>query len=262
MIQLADTSGSGSSGGGSKITKVWYVDTEDEVFVCLAENPTYRGFLRLPGEWDFRTRDPNTIEAGFEVAITYGFVDPEDDDVSDEEYGADKAKWGFDPAFQQTAIEKNPEINVLIEDYGGFEDPQTHRVTFRRILQKSNEQGPLRDRRGLLGKNSQDSEGNTLNPLFGFNESGYISMSGIATARYLTSDVSRTLVGVGTVFQELPGSAPDLGLGDDRNWLKMPASVAESAREENGKIWYEVVDQFMLSEKGGWPEAVYKLIEI
>lgn len=258
MIQLADTNGSGSSGGGAKITKVWYVDTEDEVFVCLAENSSYRGFARLPGEWDFRTRDPNTIEAGFEVAITYGFVDPEDDDTSDEEYGGDAAKWNFEAAFQQTAIEKHPEINFLIENYAGRQDDQTFRVFFEPYLKEL----PRDNARGLLGKNSKSKDGRIKNPAYGFNESGYIIMGGIASARYTTSATSTAMRGIGKVFKQLPGNAPDYGIDDDRDWIKMPPSISEIAKELDGQRWYDIAHQFMLSDVGGWPPGVYKFIEI
>lgn len=262
MIRIADTNGGGSSGGGAKITKVWYVDTEDEVFQCVAENPSYRGFARLPGEWDFNTRDPNTTEAGFEVAISYGFVDPEEGDetseVSNEEYGAAAAKWNFEPAFQQTAIEKHPEINFLIENYAGEEDPQTHRVTFRRLLAEL----PRDNARGLLGKTAKSEDGQIKNPAYGFNESGYITMGGIASARYTTSDVSSAMRAVGKVFRQLPGNAPNYGLEDNRDWIKMPPSISEVAKDLEGLRWYEIVHQFMLSEVGGWPPGVYKFIEI
>jgi hypothetical protein len=264
MIRLADMDMSGDRESGSKIIRKWHVDTEDEIFLCLAQNSVYRGAMAT-GKHSARVWDPDTIESGFEVSIEFGSIEGIEvgfDGDQGSEYGGREAKWSFEPSFQQTAIEKHPDINELIENYGGEEDPQTHRVTFRRILQSADFVGPVRDARGLLGKNSRDSDGNLLNPLFGFNESGYITMTGIASARFLTSNVSNVLADVGTIFEQLPENAPDFGVASDRNWLKMPPSVNEAAREEDGSIWYEVQAQFMLSEKGGWPPAVYKFIEI
>lgn len=257
MIRLADTHGGGSRGNGSKISRVWYVDTEDEVFQCVRDNLSYRGFA-FTGDWDFNTRDPNTLEAGFEVAITYGWVNADDDDVSEDEYGADKAKWDFEPTFQQTAAEKHPEINLLIDEYGGEEDPQTHRVTFTRLLKEL----PRDNARGLLGKNYKDASGQIKNPLYGFDQSGYITMGGIASARFITSNLSSAMRGVGKVFKRLPGNAPDYGLEDDRDFIKMPPSINEIAKEIDGNRWYEIVHQFMLSDIGGWPPGVYKFIEV
>lgn len=257
MIKLADTRGGGNAQDGAKIVKRWHVDTEDEVFQVLAENPVYRGMLST-GEWDFQTLEPDTIEAGFEVSIIYGSIEMHGPEGDGQEYGGEAAKWDFEPAFQSTAPEKHPDIDELIANYGGEEDPQTHRVYFRRILTEL----PREDSRGLLGKVNKDSEGNIKNPLYGLNESGYITMSGIATAKYLTSDLSTAMIAVGRVFKNLPGNAPDYGIDDDRNWIKMPPRMSEVAREEGGTRWYEIMHQFMMSDIGGFPPGVYKFIEV
>jgi hypothetical protein len=114
----------------------------------------------------------------------------------------------------------------------------------------------------LLGKNYKDADGKIKNPLYGFNESGFITMGGIASARYVTSDITSAMRGVGKVFNRLPGNAPDYGIEDDRNFIKMPPSINEVAREENGGRWHEIQHQFMLSDIGGWPAGVYKFIEV
>lgn len=256
MIRLAEFQLSGTRESGNKITRYWHVDTEDEIFECIAANPSYRGYVAT-GEISANNLSPDTIEAGFEVAITFGLINlPEDDE--EDEYGGELAKWDFEPAFQQTAIEKNPYINELIENYGGEEDSQTHRVTFVRFLTEL----PRDDKRGVLGKIYKDAGGKIKNPLYGFNESGYITMGGIATARFMTSDPRSAMRAVGRVFRQLPANAPDYGLEDDRNWIKMPPRISEAAMEENGRRWYDLTHQFMLSDKGGWPPAVYKFIEI
>lgn len=257
MIRLADYQMSGNRESGSKITRYWHVDTEDEIFECLAANGSYRGYL-WNGEHNVRAWDPDTLEAGFEVSMTFGSVEANPDKDDGQEYGGELAKWGLEPTFQQTAIEKHPEINFLIENYAGGVDNQTQRVTFQRFLREL----PREDARGLLGKNYKDDQGNIKNPAYGFNESGYITMGGIATARYVTSDISTAMVAVGKIFRRLPGNAPDFGVDDERNWIKMPPSIQEAAREESGARWYEIQHQFMLSEVGGWPPGVYKFIEI
>lgn len=257
MIRLADFQLSGERETGAKITRRWHVDTEDEIFECILVNTAYRGMLAT-GKITANVLTPDTIEAGFEVSIEFGSVEGFGPENDGQEYGGEAAKWEFEPAFQQTAIEKNPDINELIENFAGEEDPQTHRVTFRRTLTEL----PREDSRGLLGKAARDSNGDILNPLFGFNESGYITMGGVATARYLTSDVGTAMSAVGRVFQRLPGNAPDYGIEDDRNWIKMPPRIVETAREEGGARWYELTHQFMMSDKGGWPPGVYKFIEI
>lgn len=256
MIRLADYQMSGSPESGTKITRFWHVDSEAEIGECITQNQSYNGFISLR-EPTARAWSPDTIEAGFEVSITFGTIDttfPDDD----QEYGGDRAKWGFEPSFQQTAIEKHPEINFLIDNYGGEEDPQTHRVTFKRFLPELPREGA----RGLLGKNYKDDKGNIKNPAYGFNESGFITLGGVAQAAYTTAHLSTAMRGVGKVFRQLPGNAPDYGVEDDRNWIKMPPSINEVAREEDGRRWYEMRHQFMLSDVGGWPPGVYKFIEV
>ncbi len=258
MIQLARTRLQGSREGGEVWERSWHADTEDEIEQCILAHPTYRGYLST-GDYDADNWEPDTVEAGYIVTIRYGSVSWEQHGPeSGEDYGGEAARWSLEPAFQQTAIEKHPEISSLIENYGGEEDPTTYRVTFKRLLPEL----PREDMRGLLGKNYRDADGNIKNPLYGFNESGYITMGGIASARYVASDVSTAASGIGRVFARLPGRAPDYGIDDNRNWIKMPPSISEVAREESGRRWHEIVHQFMLSDLGGWPPAVYKFIEI
>lgn len=256
-IKLADLQISGNRDSGAKITRYWHVDTEDEIFECVMANLVYRGFSST-GDWSARAWSPDTIEAGFEVSITYGSVEVNGPDNDGQEYGGTEAVWDFDPSFAQTAIEKHPDIDELIANYGGEEDPQTHRVYFQRLLKEL----PRDDSRGVLGKAQRTDDGQYKNPLYGFNESGFITMSGVATARYVTSDISSAMAAVGRVFKRLPGNAPDYNLDDDRDFIKMPPRIVEVAREEGGRRWYDLTHQFMLSDKGGWPPGVYKFIEI
>lgn len=254
MIRLADISIQGSEAGYVRIVKSYHVDTEDEVFQAVASNTTYRGF-RATGDFSAQNVEADTIAAGFYVDITFGTIEIEGDES--DEYGGTAAKWDFNPSFEKEPIEKHPQIAVLIEDYDGQEDPDTRRVTFPRTLDRL----PSNDRRGLLPKNIRDGE-EIKNPAYGFSESGYIVMGGVASARFTTSSTSTVLSGVGKVFKSLPSNAPDYGVEDDRDWIKMPPRVSEVAEDESGVRYYEVEHSFMLSQPGGWPAGVYKFIEV
>jgi hypothetical protein len=67
---------------------------------------------------------------------------------------------------------------------------------------------------------------------------------------------------VGTVYEDLPGNAPDYGVDGDRNWLKAPPQIDEIAESEDGERWYDITHSFLLSEKGGWPEEIYEFIDV
>lgn len=258
MIRLARLRMQGSRESGQIWERSWHVDSEDEIDDCLRANWSYRGF-RAMGEYDVDNWEPDDASAGFIVTIRYGRVVEDMHGPEGGEYGGDEALWSLDAGFERKAIESHPKINELIQDYGGEEDPTTHRVTFRRILQDA---GPMRDRRGLLGQAERTEEGDWKNPLYGIQESGYLVMGGAALCRYKTADVSDLMQDVGKVFKTLPGAAPDFGVGDDRDWIKMPPVASPVAEEENGRRWYEVEHRFMLSDIGGWPPGVYEFIEV
>ena len=167
------------------------------------------------------------------------------------------AKWSFRPSFEKEPMEKHKDITELIKDWGGEEDPKTHRVVFPRILKEL----PRDDRRGLLGKTKKDGE-EIVNPLYGMNESGFLVMAGTATARYSTRNVSTACQGIGQIFKHLPSNAPDYGIPDDYDWLKAPPSIEEVARTEEGVRWHDIEHMFLLSPEGGWPPAVYEFIEL
>ena len=254
-IRLASTSVRGTREGSRTIVKSFHVDTEDEIFQAVVDNATYRGF-RATGDFDASNWEDDTIEAGFEVNIAYGTIDPEKDGGNDE-YGGTVAKWDFDPSFEKEPIEKHPQIEAIVEKYAGEEDPDSGRIIFKRKLPANANRD---DRRGFQG--SQNTRDDETNPAYGFSESGYIVMSGMATARYITQNTSSALNAVGRVFENLPSNAPDYGIEDDRNWLKAPPQINEIAETEDGERWYEITHSFLLSEKGGWPDVIYEFIDV
>lgn len=256
MIRLARTRVRGSRDGGEQWERSWHVDTEAEILDCVRANRVYNGF-EATGDWEADNWEPDTTEAGYLVTIRYGAVTEDVNGPEGGEYGGEVAIWDFEPGFEKKPVEAHPLVTWLIDNYGGTEDPSTGRVTFSRTLPEL----PREDARALLGRSYRDASGEIRNPLYGLNESGYLALGGVATARYKTTDIESVMNDVGRVFTRLPANAPVYEVGD-RNWLKAPPRVAEIAREENGRRWYEVVHQFLLSDLGGWPPGVYNLIEI
>ena len=58
---------------------------------------------------------------------------------------------------------------------------------------------------------------------------------------------------IGTIQESLPGGFPT---PSGRNWIVMPPKISQ-----RGGI-YQITEELMLSQPGGWPENVYKLIQV
>lgn len=245
--------------GKVTIIKSWHVDTPAEVFSVI--EATYLGYYRT-GEVRARNWDANDLGQGLQVDVTFSGFNGEDTSF---DQAVEDAVWRLTPTFAREPMEKHPRILELARDFAGEEDPDTGRIRFPRLLPDNT---PGADAfRGLLGDGligtAFDIADEELrkNPLYGMDESGWLSLQGQASRRYLTTDVSQVMRGIGQILAELPSGAPEFELEGDRNWLKMPPDVEEVVRENAGRRVYQVDEGYLLSPIGGWPEAVYEFIE-
>lgn len=252
-IVQAETSGSGNDDEDG-IIKSWFCDTEAEVYATIVAERFYNGWKQK--SYNFQTRTPETLEDGFQLDIRFvGKVESADDEAANDDL--DNAIWDFRPAFEKEPIESHWDIDNLVAIYNGTVDPKTKRVYFS---PKVSAAAALFDTRGLLG--AVREPGDLPNPLYGISESGWISMSGLATARITTTDTSEMLAGLGEVISDLPGNAPDYGVPEDRDWLKAPPEANEIGVREDGTRLHQITYNYMLSPKGGWPPGVYEFIEV
>lgn len=240
--------------GRVKIVRSWHVDTEDEIED--APEAFVMGYA-FTGELNASNWDPQDVSQGYQVDAHYeGLADKDP-------RGVEAAKWSFRPAFEKEPIEKHPRIQYLIDNYGGEEDPETHRVVFKRTLSRETSREAI-TAAGLFGASfgTQTSTEERPNPLYGLDESGWLSMSGYAVAKFVTDDPAQ-LDGVGEIVESLPGNAPDFGVGEGRDWIKAPPVIDEIPRaDETARRLFDVELHFLLSPKGGWPAAVYKFIDV
>lgn len=238
--------------GRVKIVRSFHVDTEDEIEA--AGDATALGYFAT-GEVRAGNWDPQDITQGFQVDVHYEGLSLAYRD------GVEKALWRFHPHWEKEPIEKHPRISYLIENYGGQEDPETNRITFIRKLSRSSTKtvGTDNSSKGLYQQETTTTE--VANPAYGLNESGWLSMQGIAIARFTSSSAAH-LDGVGEVVDALPGNAPDFGTDEDRNWIKAPPIVEEIPQPAGEPRLFEIELQYMLSPKGGWPPAVYNFIDV
>lgn len=175
-------------------------------------------------------RDWDDIEgAGFEVAVKYeGF-----------ESGRDEGgvEYDFDPSFSEEPIESHPLINRLVELYDG--EVKDNKVTFPSTI--------VDEGGGLGGGN-----GERKNPLAGLTT--FVSLRSVFRMTYARRTLPQSIFRkIGTIERSLPGGFPTPA---GRDWLVMPPKVSERGNA------YEISEEWMMSPPGGWPENIYKLIEI
>lgn len=252
-IRLADYQRDSDDTGRLVIMRSYHVDTEAEIDQVVLENATYNGLSRSPS-YHSENIDPDTIEGGFRVDLSFEGVDKIAGRNSPE-----KAKWNYAPGFEKEPIEKFQGIDFLVENYAGKEDPKTGRISFDRQIEKSKVDEFVTSRSGHWYGGQRESSEMVTNPAFGLSESGFLVMLGTVTCRYNTNDSSGLQKGVGRVFQELPYNAPDYGIEDDRNFIKAPTQVDE-LEPVDGERWFSVEETYLVSAEGGWKPIIYRFI--
>lgn len=253
-IRLAHYQRNVADDGRKSVTRAYHVDTEDEIDQCVVEFDVVGGMQAVThsaNNWD-----ADTIEGGYRVEINYEGMSGTGPN------SPEKGKWSFLPSFEKEPIEKHPAIDQLVDYYDGSIDPETKRITFPEIYYASaTGAGPSRSNHwkgtGSAG-NSFDAQ---KNPLYGMDESGYLAFGGVANCRYTTNSVQSAMSRIGEVFERLPYSAPAGYEVEGRNWLKAPPRIEELGKTD-GDANFSVEEVYMLSEKGGWPPAVYDFIDI
>ena len=145
----------------------------------------------------------------------------------------------FDPGFTQRPIgQHRKRIQDFIDNYGlQFLDGEP--VWPARLKRATGG--------GRIGARLTDKE-SEINPMFGVNE--WLSLEGSYSYRYLEFALRGLDRGVGQIHDSgsLPGEAPSY---PDRNWLKAPLQYMRV-----GPV-YEIIEHYLLSGEGGWPEPVY-----
>jgi hypothetical protein len=254
-IRLAHYNRTRGDDGRKVITRAFHVDTEAEIEQCVDENYIVGGMQSTSdtaSNWD-----PDTIEGGYRVEITYEGRD-------NTQYAPnvpERGRWSFRPSFEKEPMEKHPKIDVLVDYYDGEIDPESKRVTFpETFFRSANTTGPGKSNH-WQGGNTGGSGNLEKNPLYGMDESGYLALTGVATCRYTTNSLSSATSRVGEIFERLPYSAPNDFNMEGRNWLKAPP-VIEELGQTDGDASFSVEEVYMLSEKGGWPPTVYDFIDL
>ena len=208
------------------LTVPWIVATLEEVLSVGASSVF--GLPETKREW-------SDHEAGkFLVNISYEGAQSEN---------GDKDTYEFDSSFGEEPIESHADIEAIKAFYGGTVGGDG-KITFPEKL-------PSGKTGGSGGLSGAQSAKQGKNPLFGLTT--YLVTKAVFRHTYLRRVFPATLLNkIGTIVHGLPESFPT---PSGRNWLFMPPKVAKRGN------MYEITEELMLSAQGGWPDAVYKLIQ-
>lgn len=147
--------------------------------------------------------------------------------------------YGFDPGLSERPIQLHPKIESLLDKYEG-------QVIDNQIIWPLNLSGTG----ATSGLQKSDSSDAKINPLFG-RDSYLAFQGGTYWYRYMVQDEARIPDIIGKIFRstELPGGAPRFSR---RDWLG-----SGSPWQRRGPAAVEVVEQYLLSDEGGWPKEIY-----
>lgn len=148
--------------------------------------------------------------------------------------------YGFEPGFAEVPIQRHPNISQLLDDYDG-------QIVDNQVI------WPLQIVGGTaqIGLSGGDASQQTkANPMFG-RETYFAFQGGTYWYRYMVLDESEIPNIEGQIFaaSDLPGRARNIG---GRNYLGVGAPY-----QRRGPVAIEVIEQYWLSDEGGWPKEIY-----
>lgn len=146
--------------------------------------------------------------------------------------------YGFEPGFAEVDLRLHPDVQSLMDTYGGVADPDYG------ILWDPTIAGDGAPRTGLDTAGSSEDR---PNPMYG--RESFLRLEGTYHHRY-ASFAPPTKAGVGQIHKSggLPGRAPTY---TDRDWLMLPPAYLR-----RGTV-YDITEVYWLSGPGGWPVPLY-----
>lgn len=159
--------------------------------------------------------------------------------------------YGFEPGFAELPIQQNSKISKLLDEFAG--QPVDNQIFWPLELpETSTGQGGLSGGSTRIGFGSGGTtEGSKkINPMFG-RQSYFALQGGTYWYRYMATD-ERSIPHIeGKVFKatSLPGRARNV---PGRDYLGVGAPYIR-----RGPAAIEVVEQYWLSDEGGWPKEIY-----
>ena len=212
-------------------TVPYFVESLSDIFV-VGGGPPVEGMKEVGRSW-------TDIEgAGLQVEVQYEGVigNPEEKEST----------YDYDSSFKEETLLAHPLWNKIKTFYKGRYIKEEKRIEFDEEIPNGT------PGLGGGGGSLNSGERGRKNPLFGLET--FLSLSSVFRHTYLRETVPSSLLDrIGTIQESLPGGFPT---PSGRNWIVMPPKISQ-----RGGI-YQITEELMLSQPGGWPENVYKLIQV
>lgn len=212
-------------------TVPYFVESLSDIFV-VGDEPPVEGMKEVGRSW-------TDIEgAGLQVEVQYEGVigNPEEKEST----------YDYDSSFKEETLLAHPLWNKIKTFYKGRYIKEEKRIEFDEEIPNGT------PGLGGGGGSLNSGERGRKNPLFGLET--FLSLSSVFRHTYLRETVPSSLLDrIGTIQESLPGGFPT---PSGRNWIVMPPKISQ-----RGGI-YQITEELMLSQPGGWPENVYKLIQV
>ncbi len=209
----------------------YFVEELSEVF-SVGVIPPVEGLREVGRSW-------TDIEgAGLQVEVEYEgvFGDPEEKEET----------YDYDSSFKEETLLAHPLWPQIRDFYKGTYDKEDKRIEFEEYLSNSS--------RGLssTGNTGTGDPGKRKNPMYGLET--FLSLASVFRRTYLRANIPAGLLDkVGTIQDSLPGGFPT---PPGRDWIIMPPKITQ-----RGGV-FQITEELMLSQPGGWPKKVYALIQI
>jgi hypothetical protein len=202
----------------------YFVATLAEVFTVGRDVPV-SGLVLGERQWS------EAETKGYLVTVNYEGVP---DGLSETE-----ESFEFAPSFGEEPLPAHPDWPKIKEFYKGSVD-KDGKVTFAEFLTPQSGGG--------LGGASAERQ---KNPLFGAKT--YLALKAVFRWTYVRRTLPNDILSrIASIRKGLPGGLPT---PPDHDWLVMPPKVVRK-----GDV-YEISEDWMMSQKGGWPTHVHKLVQ-
>ena len=203
----------------------YFVEDLSEIFVVGGEPPV-AGMKEVGRSW-------SDIEgAGLQVEVQYeGTIgNPEEKEDT----------YDYDASFKEETLLAHPLWEKIKTFYQGRYIAEEKRIEFAETLSS-----------GSTGLGGGGGEKGKKNPMYGLET--FLSLSSVFRRTYLRESIPPSILDrIGTIQESLPGGFPT---PSGRNWIVMPPKISQ-----RGSV-YQITEELLLSQPGGWPANVYKLIQ-
>jgi hypothetical protein len=208
----------------------YFVEDLADVLIVGREAPV-SGLIEVGRTWD---DDGDVQGVGLKVEVTY---------EGGSGGGSQPDTYEFDSSFREETLVAHSEWKQFKEVFKGRYDEENKTIKFPEFLGEY--------KKGLgLPNGASNADGKLKNPLFGVET--FLTLASIFRHTYVRDSVPSSIFeSIGTIRSSLPGGFPT---PTGRDWLIMPPKISQ-----RGGV-YQITEELMLSQPGGWPEAVYSLI--